>query len=51
MLERARAAGVKSMIITGGSLKESREALKLAEKHGNEFHISYSVPSDLAGLM
>ncbi|KAK0506264.1 hypothetical protein EDD18DRAFT_1122688 [Armillaria luteobubalina] len=34
MLERARAAGVKSMIITGGSLHESREALRLAETHG-----------------
>ncbi|KAK0208175.1 hypothetical protein DFS33DRAFT_1301874 [Desarmillaria ectypa] len=34
MLERARAAGVRSMIITGGSLHESREALKLAETHG-----------------
>ncbi|KAF9029257.1 Mg-dependent DNase [Hymenopellis radicata] len=33
MLERARSAGVKSMIITGGSLHESREALKLAEDH------------------
>ncbi len=34
MLERARAAGVRSMIITGGSLHESREALGLAETHG-----------------
>ncbi|KAG7450687.1 Mg-dependent DNase [Guyanagaster necrorhizus] len=34
MLERARAAGVRSMIITGGSLHESREALNLAETHG-----------------
>ncbi|KAF9269409.1 hypothetical protein L218DRAFT_1029692 [Marasmius fiardii PR-910] len=34
MLERARNAGVKSMIITGGSLHESKEALKLAREHG-----------------
>ncbi|KAF7967552.1 hypothetical protein HWV62_33925 [Athelia sp. TMB] len=33
MLERARLAGVKSMIITGGSLRESRQALELAKKH------------------
>ncbi len=32
MLERSRAAGVKSMIITGGSLHESREALELAKQ-------------------
>ena len=34
MLERSRAAGVKSMIITGGSLHESKEALELAKQHG-----------------
>lgn len=34
MLERCRAAGVKSMIITGGSLHESREALELAKQLG-----------------
>ncbi|KAI0931775.1 hypothetical protein AcV5_004818 [Taiwanofungus camphoratus] len=34
MLERSRAAGVKSMIITGGSLHESKEALELARQHG-----------------
>ncbi|KAJ4485949.1 Mg-dependent DNase [Lentinula aciculospora] len=34
VLERSRVAGVKSMIITGGSLHESREALKLAKDHG-----------------
>lgn len=33
MLERSRAAGVKSMIITGGSLKESEQALKLAREN------------------
>ncbi|EGO25736.1 hypothetical protein SERLADRAFT_369120 [Serpula lacrymans var. lacrymans S7.9] len=33
MLDRSRAAGVKSMIITGGSLKESKHALDLAKKH------------------
>ncbi|KAI0375213.1 Mg-dependent DNase [Pilatotrama ljubarskyi] len=34
MLERSRAAGVKSMIITGGSLHESKEALELAKQLG-----------------
>ncbi|KAG8862976.1 hypothetical protein FRB96_000396 [Tulasnella sp. 330] len=34
MLKRSRAAGVRNMIITGGSLKESREAVNLAKKHG-----------------
>ncbi|KDQ14435.1 hypothetical protein BOTBODRAFT_66043 [Botryobasidium botryosum FD-172 SS1] len=34
MMKRSAAAGVKTMIITGGSLKESREALKLAEETG-----------------
>ena len=33
-LERSRLAGVKSMIITGGSLHESKEALQLAETYG-----------------
>ncbi|CAK5264595.1 unnamed protein product [Mycena citricolor] len=43
MLERARKAGVKSMIITGTSLRESREALKLAKELGNSpnfIHVS-----------
>ncbi|KAI4526303.1 Mg-dependent DNase [Schizophyllum commune Loenen D] len=34
MLERARAAGVRGMIITGGSLHESQEVLDLARAHG-----------------
>lgn len=34
MLLRAQAAGVRSMIITGGSLKESRQAITLAREHG-----------------
>ncbi|THH14360.1 hypothetical protein EW146_g5959 [Bondarzewia mesenterica] len=34
VLERSRAAGVKSMIITGGSLHESKKALELAKEHG-----------------
>ncbi|KAI0689875.1 Mg-dependent DNase [Cytidiella melzeri] len=33
MLERSRSAGVKSMIITGGSLHESKQALALASQH------------------
>ncbi|EKM61307.1 uncharacterized protein PHACADRAFT_168741 [Phanerochaete carnosa HHB-10118-sp] len=34
MLKRSQAAGLKSMIITGGSLPESREALELSRQHG-----------------
>lgn len=34
VLGRAKAAGVVNQIITGGSLSESRQALKLAETHG-----------------
>ncbi|KAJ7654988.1 Mg-dependent DNase, partial [Mycena polygramma] len=34
VLERARKAGLKSMIITGTSLKESREAMSLARELG-----------------
>ncbi|TFY52481.1 hypothetical protein EVG20_g10533 [Dentipellis fragilis] len=34
MLDRSRAAGVQSMIVTGGSLSESTHALTLAKKHG-----------------
>ncbi|EMD41932.1 hypothetical protein CERSUDRAFT_90521 [Gelatoporia subvermispora B] len=33
MLERSRVAGVLSMLITGGSLEESREALELARQY------------------
>lgn len=35
MLERAKAAGVSSMIVTGGSLEESRRALEVAKEHGS----------------
>jgi hypothetical protein len=34
VLERARKAGVDRMIITGGSLSESKEALEVAESDG-----------------
>ncbi|KIJ68207.1 hypothetical protein HYDPIDRAFT_106359 [Hydnomerulius pinastri MD-312] len=34
MLERSRLAGVKNMIITGGSLQESKHALDLARQYG-----------------
>lgn len=34
MLERSHLAGVKSMIITGGSLHESELALSLANQKG-----------------
>jgi TatD DNase family protein len=34
MLERSTAAGVESMLITGGNLKESKQALTLAKQHG-----------------
>ena len=40
MLERSNAAGVKSMIITGGSLHESKKALDLAKKHGGYLYYS-----------
>jgi hypothetical protein len=43
MLERSHAAGVHGMIITGGSLRESKEALLLAKRHGN-LVISLIVP-------
>ncbi|KAG8850539.1 hypothetical protein FRB91_008952, partial [Serendipita sp. 411] len=33
VLSRAKAAGVESQIITGGSLSESRAAIKLAKEH------------------
>lgn len=33
-MERSKQAGVKSMIITGGSLHESKKALDLAKKYG-----------------
>jgi TatD DNase family protein len=34
MLERSKAAGVESMIITGTSLKESKDALEMAARYG-----------------
>ncbi|KAF8598168.1 hypothetical protein BDV93DRAFT_609958 [Ceratobasidium sp. AG-I] len=34
VLARAKAAGVQSAVLTGGSLHESNEALELAEQHG-----------------
>jgi TatD DNase family protein len=34
VLERAWNIGMEKMIITGGSLEESREALQLANSHG-----------------
>lgn len=34
ILERSRAAGVQSMIITGTSLAESKEALEMAARYG-----------------
>jgi TatD DNase family protein len=39
MLERARKAGLKSIIITGTSLEESRDALSLARELGMRFSI------------
>jgi hypothetical protein len=41
MLERSQAAGVRSMMITGGNLKESKEALSLANDH-SEYRLSTS---------
>uniref|UniRef100_A0A453BMD2 Uncharacterized protein n=1 Tax=Aegilops tauschii subsp. strangulata TaxID=200361 RepID=A0A453BMD2_AEGTS len=37
VLARAWAAGVDRIIVTGGSLKESREALEIAETDGRLF--------------
>ena len=34
VLARAKAAGVQSAVLTGGSLHESNEALELAEQYG-----------------
>jgi Tat protein secretion system quality control protein TatD with DNase activity len=34
VLHRARASGVERMIITGGNLNESKQALKLARQYG-----------------
>lgn len=34
MLDRASSAGVKSMIVIGGSLEESERAVQLAQQHG-----------------
>lgn len=44
MLQRSRAAGVKFMIITGGSLKESRQALKLAKEYGEQLLVFSFLP-------
>jgi Tat protein secretion system quality control protein TatD with DNase activity len=41
VLERAKAAGVINQIITGGSLKESKEALKLAKENGTHGSHTY----------
>lgn len=53
MLERSRTAGVSSMIITGSSLHESRQALELAKEHGR-FHImlliSHFLPHTFKGM-
>lgn len=45
MLERARTAGVASMIITGGSLTESKSALAAAKKHGESCNSLFLVVS------
>lgn len=39
VLERARKAGVERMVITGGSLSESKEALELAETDGKSWRL------------
>jgi Tat protein secretion system quality control protein TatD with DNase activity len=41
MLARAKNAGLRSMIITGGSLKESKAALKLAGELGRPLTFLY----------
>jgi len=40
VLNRAWAAGVHRIIVTGGSLQESREALAIAETDGLSFYHS-----------
>lgn len=52
VLARAKAAGVQSAVLTGGSLHESNEALELAEQHG-KFEIQIELPNlrlELCGL-
>ncbi len=46
VLQRARDAGVRSQIITGGSLSESKGALQLAKEHGisTSTYASQSLP-------
>jgi Tat protein secretion system quality control protein TatD with DNase activity len=47
MLERSRNAGVKTMIITGTSLKESNKALRLAKDHGEPSCIGSFIPANI----
>ncbi|KIK70778.1 hypothetical protein GYMLUDRAFT_184736 [Collybiopsis luxurians FD-317 M1] len=44
MLQRASQAGVKSVIITGGSLHESQEALQLAQQNREYLYLGFIVP-------
>lgn len=48
MHERARNAGVAAMIITGGSLKESKHALSAAKKYSAS---TYCTTRRLTALM
>lgn len=41
VLNRARAAGVQRLLITGTDLQESRDALKLAQEHGLYFFLNF----------
>jgi TatD DNase family protein len=56
MLERCKKAGVKSMIITGTSLHESKHALSLAKEYGIQFNpcleicVSTSTDPSLTGM-
>lgn len=48
MLERSKTAGVQSMIITGTSLAESKQALEMAQRYGASGSESFSmIPAHL----
>lgn len=48
LLNRASTAGVETMIVTGSSITESREAIKLAEKYPEQLYATAGVHPHLA---
>ena len=50
MLDRARAAGVVAMVVVGTDLASSREAVGLAEAHGDVFATVGLHPHDASRL-